>query len=250
MHLVARRGSGLVAARSLRSAPGLRIQRRLPATTSWDAAGGARAFSASSFSPRSLFGSSARAASSGSGGGGAAKAAAFFLDAQAACKSKRCALSKGVTTAPESCGEDSFFVAPTVVGVADGVGGWNENGVDPGEISRSLMRSASAFVRQSAESDVEVTTQRVLAHAYAQALADESVEAGSTTACIVRVKESAAGTPLLEYSNLGDSGFVVIRDNVVVFRSKFQVRRTSSCSSISDGDDYGEASPWMAETLF
>lgn len=217
MHLAVRRGGAAVGARGLRT-PGL--QRRLPATGSCIASGGgARGFS---FSPRSFFSSSASAGNSR----GAAKAAAFFLDAQAACKNKRCALRKGVTAAPEACGEDSYFVSPSVVGVADGVGGWNENGVDPGEISRSLMRNASAFVRESADAGLEVTTQRVLAHAYAQALLDESVEAGSTTACLVRVKESAAGTPVLEYSNLGDSGFVVIRDNTVIFRSKFQVRAT------------------------
>lgn len=185
-------------------------------------AGATRSFSARSFSPYNFFSSST------SNDAKTARAAAFFLDAKAACKGKRCALGKngsGIVSAPESCGEDSFFVSPAIVGVADGVGGWNENGVDPGEISRSLMRNANAFVKKNADANVEITTQNVLAYAFKQALLDESVEAGSTTACIVRVKESASGKPVLEYSNLGDSGFVVIRDNAVVFRSKFQVRR-------------------------
>jgi protein phosphatase PTC7 len=155
-----------------------------------------------------------------------ASAASFFLDAKAACKGKRCALGKdgsGIGANPATCGEDSFFLTPDVVGVADGVGGWNENGVDPGKISRSLMRNAAVFVRQQSASNEAVTTQQVLAHGYKQALLDDEVEAGSTTACIVRLKQSPEGKPVLEYSNLGDSGFVVIRNGEIIFRSKFQV---------------------------
>lgn len=198
----------------------------LPRNNALNSVGASRSFSASSFLPRSFFSSSSGSSSSSGGSSKTARAAAFFLDAKAACKGKRCALGKngsGIVSAPESCGEDSFFVSPSIVGVADGVGGWNENGVDPGEISRSLMRNANVFVKKNAEANVEITTQNILAYAFKQALLDESVEAGSTTACIVRVKESDAGKPILEYSNLGDSGFVIIRDNVVIFRSKFQV---------------------------
>ncbi|RLN87999.1 hypothetical protein BBJ28_00017205 [Nothophytophthora sp. Chile5] len=157
----------------------------------------------------------------------AASAASFFLDAKAACKGKRCALGKdnsGINANPATCGEDSFFLTPDVVGVADGVGGWNDNGVDPGKISRSLMRNASLFVRQQAARDQSPTTLEVLTHGYNQAVLDDEVEAGSTTACIVRLKQSVEGKPVLEYTNLGDSGFVVIRAGEIIFRSKFQVR--------------------------
>lgn len=218
MHLAVKRGAASM--RHLRTP--------LPGTGAINSVGASRSFSASSFLPRNFF-------SSSSGSGGSSKtacAAAFFLDAKAACKGKRCALGKngsGIVSAPESCGEDSFFVSPSIVGVADGVGGWNENGVDPGEISRSLMRNANVFVKKNADANVEITTQSILAYAFKQALLDESVEAGSTTACIVRVKESVAGKPILEYSNLGDSGFVIIRNSVVVFRSKFQVRTMVLC---------------------
>ena len=39
------------------------------------------------------------------------------------------------------CGEDSFFFAPDTIGVADGVGGWTEYGVDPSKISNQLMKN-------------------------------------------------------------------------------------------------------------
>ncbi|GMF22682.1 unnamed protein product [Phytophthora fragariaefolia] len=172
------------------------------------------------------FGSAAGKPAASEANGRVASAASFFLDAKAACKGKRCALGKdhsGIGANPATCGEDSFFLTPDVVGVADGVGGWNENGVDPGKISRSLMRNAAVFVRQQTASNESPTTQQVLAHGYNQALLDDEVEAGSTTACIVRLKQSPEGKPVLEYSNLGDSGFVVIRNGEIVFRSKFQV---------------------------
>ncbi|KAG2517402.1 hypothetical protein JM18_007194 [Phytophthora kernoviae] len=171
------------------------------------------------------FSTAAGKPTSSDGSSRVASAASFFLDAKAACKGKRCALGKdnsGIGANPATCGEDSFFLTPDVVGVADGVGGWNENGVDPGKISRSLMRNAAAFVRQQTAKNESATTMQVLTHGYNQAVLDDEVEAGSTTACIVRLKQSPEGKPLLEYSNLGDSGFVVIRDGEIIFRSKFQ----------------------------
>lgn len=154
-----------------------------------------------------------------------AAVASFFFDAKAACKGKHCALGKdksGIGTDPAKCGEDSFFLTPTVVGVADGVGGWNENGVDPGKISRSLMRNAALFVRHTGANGEESTPQQVMTHAYHQALLDSEVEAGSTTACIVRLKQSPDGKPVLEYANLGDSGFLLVRNGKIIFRSKYQ----------------------------
>lgn len=49
-------------------------------------------------------------------------------------------------------GEDAFFVSEdkSALGVADGVGGWRESGIDPGDYSRSFMRTACAFVDDAA----------------------------------------------------------------------------------------------------
>lgn len=200
------------------------------------------------------FGSFSSSSASRTPSSGKRAAGSFFLDAQAACKGKRCSLSQfdGKNSKPESCGEDSYFLSPYIVGVADGVGGWNENGVDPGEISRSLMRNASEFVR-SAKS--EVTTQDVLAYGYKQALLDDNVRAGSTTACIVRLTSADDGRLVLQYTNLGDSGFAVLRDGHVVFRSKFQVRYQSlamaqeTCGLMNDGAHqyYGRAPYQLAK---
>ncbi|KAF0682786.1 Aste57867_25085 [Aphanomyces stellatus] len=144
----------------------------------------------------------------------------FIFDAHAACKGKRCSMDS--IPRPEGCGEDSFFVSPTIVGVADGVGGWNENGVDPSAISRAMMRYSRQLVQGHPGDVATLSTLEILDKAYTLTLKDNSVEAGSTTACIIKVREDADGNPVLEYTNLGDSGFAIVRDGQVIFRSEFQ----------------------------
>lgn len=218
-----RRGSIRPARLVARPTPHVRSTRR----TFFSRSGDSKGPSNGSFSTAS----SSTGHKAGDSNDGAAQALTYFLDAHAACRNKRCrvnAPAQGIVANPEACGEDSYFLTPNLVGIADGVGGWNENGVDPGEISRSLMRNASTIAK-SAGNASSITTQEVLARAYAKAVADEKVEAGSTTACIIRLKQSADGRALLEYTNLGDSGFAIIRDGEVIFRSKFQVCVVENC---------------------
>ena len=99
-------------------------------------------------------------------------------------------------------GQDSFFAVSNaalgcaVMGVADGVGGWRDNGVDSGEISRAIMRAARNFAVRtcsdaaSAESKKDIANfmlnpSSLLTLAYLDVKASKMVEAGSTTACIV-----------------------------------------------------------------
>ncbi len=96
-------------------------------------------------------------------------------------------------------GEDAFFAAPDdrVVGVADGVGGWVELGIDAGAFSRELMGHAKAFARDKECLD----PSDILHEAYFKTTA-----LGTCTACIV----SLDGTELRAI-NVGDSGFSVLR---------------------------------------
>lgn len=75
-------------------------------------------------------------------------------------------------------GEDEIFAAPASVGVADGVGGWAERGVDPAEYSRALMAAAA----DTALLDTGSSAQQIMA------VAAQSVEraqvVGSATACV------------------------------------------------------------------
>lgn len=93
-------------------------------------------------------------------------------------------------------GEDAFFIADSglVVGVADGVGGWAEVGVDPGLYSRELMRHANDASKLVAPSPAAPADILARAHGLTKAR-------GSCTACILVIEDHE-----LHAANLGDSG--------------------------------------------
>lgn len=125
-------------------------------------------------------------------------------------------------------GEDAYFVgtlepdntgtttrsAPSsavdvlTLGVADGVGSWFERGVSAKEYARALMEAAHQAVQVSYAKDRRVLEPtEVLHHAWASVLQKEIV--GSATACILTLDPQACE---LHAVNLGDSGFLIIRD--------------------------------------
>lgn len=141
---------------------------------------------------------------------------------------------KGKTT----YGDDSWFTTSSnkggvdVMGVADGVGGWREYGIDPSKFSSSLMQQCKRIVEQdliyppgdgSAKNQEQIgerTPMDILVESY-QSLREskDSTLIGSSTACIVVFNRESR---LVHTANLGDSGFVVVRDNKIVHRSQEQ----------------------------
>ncbi|KAH9599577.1 PPM-type phosphatase domain [Trypanosoma melophagium] len=152
------------------------------------------------------------------------------------------------------CGEDSFFVSNTykVIGVADGVGGWRDEGVDPSLFANSLMENAKLF---SETHRTELNPEVILQSAFDKVVNDGRVKAGSSTACVVTLRSDI--TPnnnsnsdsnnnsssnnssnkssssissnsniiinpkdeaLLDVANVGDSGVLVVRDRQVLHR--------------------------------
>jgi protein phosphatase PTC7 len=109
-------------------------------------------------------------------------------------------------------GEDSFFIADhqAAVGVADGVGGWAEIGVDAGAYARLLMVHAKEAADAAAD---DVAAGTLSAQAILESAFYRTNVQGSSTACVLVVN----GTTL-SASNLGDSGFVLVRDGVATFQ--------------------------------
>lgn len=110
-------------------------------------------------------------------------------------------------------GEDAHFICDEeqAIGVADGVGGWAEVGIDSGLFSRELMSySVSAIQEQPKGSSIDPLM--VLEKAHSQTTAK-----GSSTACIIALTDKG-----LLAINLGDSGFTVVRDGTTVFQSPVQ----------------------------
>jgi protein phosphatase PTC7 len=137
------------------------------------------------------------------------------------------------TPAEALYGEDAFMIAnyskyvTKCAAIADGVGGWSAFGVDPGRISRMLMKFAQQYIQQNTIQEIPTDNlntkfpnhaYNTLQYAYKN-VTDyniSKIRAGSTTACVVYLTDNA----VLHSANLGDSGFMVLRGEEIVFRSK------------------------------
>ncbi|XP_050205941.1 probable protein phosphatase 2C 55 [Mercurialis annua] len=109
-------------------------------------------------------------------------------------------------------GEDAHFICEEqqIIGVADGVGGWAEVGVNAGEYSRELMSNSVSAIKDEPEGSIDPA--RVLEKAHSRTKAQ-----GSSTACIIALTDEG-----IHAINLGDSGFMVVRDGWTVFQSPVQ----------------------------
>jgi protein phosphatase PTC7 len=114
------------------------------------------------------------------------------------------------------CGEDSFFVANTyrTIGVADGVGGWRDEGYDASVFANELMRLSKLYAETHRR---DTDPEAVLEHAFGRLKHEQFVRAGSSTALIASLRD-IGGKTYLDVANLGDSGLFVIREDEVVHR--------------------------------
>eukprot|EP00457_Paulinella_chromatophora_P010707 gb/GEZN01010819.1/.p1 GENE.gb/GEZN01010819.1/~~gb/GEZN01010819.1/.p1 ORF type:complete len:377 (+),score=34.50 gb/GEZN01010819.1/:60-1133(+) len=145
------------------------------------------------------------------------------------------------------CGEDAFLVqtkgpnsdqdgqegerqaSMVVAGIADGVGGWAQMGVDPGLISHRLLALVADSIRSDRATTLNEGGKRYplkwVVEAY-DAIQTEGANSppqdpmvGSTTLAI-GVMSVESGELRLKTLNVGDSGVVVIRDGRVCWQSK------------------------------
>lgn len=133
---------------------------------------------------------------------------------------------KAKSLRPES-GQDAFFVSrlgtnpgEVALGVADGVGGWMDSGVDPADFSHAFCdyMATAAFEHWPAENgkakkngSSPLTARRLMQMGYEAVCHDPAIKAGGSTAIVGLLHDG--GT--LEVANLGDSGYILIRLNGV-----------------------------------
>ncbi|ODV91500.1 hypothetical protein CANCADRAFT_71759 [Tortispora caseinolytica NRRL Y-17796] len=130
-------------------------------------------------------------------------------------------------------GEDSFFYSPIdstgeiALGVADGVGGWADLGVDPAEFSFALTDRMAERATKGSLSDSEHRAGNVTAPLSALSLLRDSyeyvvnqklVKAGSSTACV-----GVTHNNKLQVANIGDSGFFICRQGKIAHVSSPQL---------------------------
>eukprot|EP00746_Dinoflagellata_sp_MGD_P000053 gnl/MRDRNA2_/MRDRNA2_100099_c0_seq1.p1 gnl/MRDRNA2_/MRDRNA2_100099_c0~~gnl/MRDRNA2_/MRDRNA2_100099_c0_seq1.p1 ORF type:complete len:483 (+),score=77.56 gnl/MRDRNA2_/MRDRNA2_100099_c0_seq1:60-1508(+) len=131
-------------------------------------------------------------------------------------------------------GEDACFVRVNeqgggIIGVADGVGGYNDLGIDPGNYARMLSFHAS----EAHDSGLHPKALMAVAQ-------NETVLMGAATLCIVEVNSDK-----LRAANVGDSGFRVIRGGKIVLASpslqhSFNYPYQLSCKDICRNTDTAE----------
>lgn len=124
--------------------------------------------------------------------------------------------------------EDSYFVTTvtlpdekdsnmrkfTYFGVADGVGNWREYGVDPRVFSSRLMEECENCLHEASRNGAVdgrkfrqvIAPAQILAQAHERVKAENIV--GSSTACVALFDSIRHQ---LHFSNLGDSGIIVLR---------------------------------------
>uniref|UniRef100_A0A336LUM1 Protein phosphatase n=1 Tax=Culicoides sonorensis TaxID=179676 RepID=A0A336LUM1_CULSO len=119
-------------------------------------------------------------------------------------------------------GDDAYFISQKpgvadVIGVADGVGGWRNYGIDPGEFSSFLMSTCSRLV-QSSNFNPERPVS-LIASSYNELLEHKEPILGSSTACVLILNKE---NNMLYAANIGDSGFMVVRKGSIVHQSEEQ----------------------------
>jgi len=93
-------------------------------------------------------------------------------------------------------GEDAWFIESKtnvdVLGVADGVGGWSEIGVDPSKFSSNLMKQCKRYVQLTFNKSTPIdinTPVRILADSFTNLIERKDHNLiGSSTACILLFK--------------------------------------------------------------
>lgn len=98
-------------------------------------------------------------------------------------------------------GEDAWFAGEEVLAVADGVGGWNEQGVDPGIFSRMLITQLERLLTAQREFYVQHPKELLVNATRLNA------ERGTSTFVVASIDPVTA---LLRVANIGDSGYFLL----------------------------------------
>ena len=151
----------------------------------------------------------------------------FYLEGCAQCmrawnksaKNARPEPWRGEQYSTMDCGEDSFMLSSRVLAVADGVGGWRKQGIDPSLFANSLMQEVKVEVEAVEAAGGYLDPVVLMEEAYARAC--RAVKFGSATCCVACLAPD--GT--LNVANLGDSALLVIRGtSCILFTDRQQVK--------------------------
>ncbi|XP_050127309.1 probable protein phosphatase 2C 62 isoform X2 [Malus sylvestris] len=127
-------------------------------------------------------------------------------------------------------GEDAYFVGcQNWLGVADGVGQWSLEGVNPGLYARELMENCERFISNCKGLPLtEPEEVLIKGSSYTKS-------PGSSTVLVAYFDGQA-----LHVANIGNSGFIVIRNGAVFKKSSPMVHEFNFPVRVERGDDPSE----------
>eukprot|EP00198_Chlamydomonas_reinhardtii_P008181 XP_001697518.1 predicted protein [Chlamydomonas reinhardtii] len=141
-------------------------------------------------------------------------------------------------------GEDAYFISRVGlggVGVADGVSGWADEGIDPAEYPRTLMRYATDAYEAARG---KLSAQDIIRYAQYRTYLK-----GSSTVCLALMKPNKQ----LEIANVGDSGVRILRNGKVIFGTEAQQHafnmpfQLSHPNNVEDPDSADDADVHLVE---
>ncbi|KAJ4950357.1 hypothetical protein NE237_027189 [Protea cynaroides] len=156
------------------------------------------------------------------------------LSREIASSTGRLFLSSGSAMLPHPSkaltgGEDAFFITLNWVGVADGVGQWSLEGINAGLYARELMEGCAKIVSEFQGAQL-IYPEEILIRS-----ASEAHSSGSSTVLLAYFDGQ-----ILNVANIGDSGFIIIRNGSIFRRSSPMVYEFNFPFQIGRGDDPSE----------
>lgn len=97
---------------------------------------------------------------------------------------------KEIYTGRPKSGQDAFFVSnvastsDVAFGVADGVGGWSDSGIDSAHFSHGLCREMATIAKEPGADGKGRSPRAILQDAYNKIVEEEKIEGGGSTACV------------------------------------------------------------------
>ena len=97
---------------------------------------------------------------------------------------------KDIYTGRSKSGQDAFFVSNAgndngvAFGVADGVGGWSDSGIDSAHFSHGMCKWMARIASNGPSSEKDLTPRTLLQSAYDSLVEDGKISGGGSTACI------------------------------------------------------------------